>query len=157
MKRYRIYVDTSVIGGCCDTEFQKYSTGLLADFKSGMHSLLLSVITDAEIQDAPKEVKNVYLEFRRHCDEFINVTPEAMELADMYIKRGFLSKNYRNDALHISVATIAWADLLVSWNFKHIVRLEKIQGFNSVNIEMGYKQILIYSPMEVTRYGSKDS
>ncbi|KJU82817.1 hypothetical protein MBAV_004989, partial [Candidatus Magnetobacterium bavaricum] len=39
---------------------------------------------------------------------------------------------------------------------KHIVRLEKIQGFNSVNIDMGYKPILIYSPMEVTRYGSKD-
>ncbi|MBF0537804.1 MAG: PIN domain protein [Nitrospirae bacterium] len=128
---------------------------MLADFKFGIFSLLLSVITDAEIQDAPKEVKSIYLEFRRHCDEFIKITPEAIELADMYIKRGFLSKNYHNDALHISAATIAGADLLVSWNFKHIVHFEKIQGFNSVNMEMGYKPILIYSPMEVTRYGGK--
>ena len=43
--------------------------------------------------------------------------------------------------------------MLVSWNFKHIVHFEKIQKFNAVNIEMGYKQILIYSPREVTTYG----
>ncbi|MBI4379023.1 MAG: hypothetical protein HY578_08015 [Nitrospinae bacterium] len=60
-----------------------------------------------------------------------------------------------DDARHIAIAAVASADLLVSWNFKHIVHFEKIQRFNAVNIEMGYKPLLIYSPREVTRYGSE--
>ena len=54
--------------------------------------------------------------------------------------------------LHIAIATIAEADVLVSWNFQHIVRLDKIRQFNSVNIELGYKQLTIYSPREVASY-----
>ena len=64
--------------------------------------------------------------------------------------------NYRDDALHIALATIANVDLLVSWNFRHIVRYDKIRLFNSVNIESGYKPIQIYSPREVTSYGKED-
>lgn len=154
MKKPRIYVDTSVIGGCCDLEFQEWSLGLLADFKKGSLSLLLSELTDAEIQDAPDEVKEIYAEFREYANGILELTPEAIELADAYISHNILIQNFRNDARHIAIATIAGADLLVSWNFKHIVRFDKIQKFNAVNIEMGYKPILIYSPREVTTYGS---
>ena len=58
---------------------------------------------------------------------------------------------------HIALATIAEVDAIVSWNFKHIVHFEKIQKFNAVNIEMGYKPISIYSPREVTTHVSKSS
>lgn len=142
MKRTSIYVDTSVIGGCCDPEFQEWSYGLLKDFQSGTFSLFLSVLTDAEIQDAPDEVKDVYAEFRECANGILELTPEAINLAD---------------ARHIAIATLAGIDLLVSWNFKHIVRFDKIQRFNAVNIEMGYKPILIYSPREVTTYDSQSS
>ena len=57
MKKTRIYVDTSVIGGCCDPEFEKWSKGLLADFRIGIFSLVISRLTDAEIEDAPENVK----------------------------------------------------------------------------------------------------
>ena len=155
MKKIRIYVDTSVIGGCCDTEFQEWSQGLFADFKAGIYSLLLSDLIDAEIQDAPDDVKDIYAEFRACASEVIELTPEAIELADAYLRHSILSVNFRDDARHIAMATVAGADLLVSWNFKHIVHFEKIQHFNAVNIEMGYNQISIYSPREVTTYGSK--
>lgn len=153
MKRTRIYVDTSVIGGCCDPEFQEWSRGLLSDFQAGIFLLFLSELTDAEIQDAPDEVKDIYFEFRKYTDRILELTSEAVELADVYLNHGILTQNFRSDALHIAIATIAGADLLVSWNFKHIVHFEKIQRFNAVNIEMGYKPILIYSPREVTKYG----
>lgn len=58
--------------------------------------------------------------------------------------------------LHIALATIADVDVLVSWNFRHIVRLDKIRLFNAVNIEQGYKPISIYSPREVISYGQED-
>lgn len=153
MKKTRIYVDTSVIGGCCDPEFQDWSRGLLSDFQAGTFLLFLSELTDAEIQDAPEDVQNIYNEFRECTDRILELTSEAIELADAYLNHNILTQNFRNDARHIAIATIAGADLLVSWNFKHIVHFEKIQRFNAVNIEMGYKTILIYSPREVTIYG----
>jgi hypothetical protein len=157
MKRISIYVDTSVIGGCCDPQFQEYSQGLLGDFQNGTFSLFLSVLTDAEIQEAPDEVKEVYAEFRECANGILELTPEVIELADAYISRQILTQNFRDDARHIAIAVVAGIDLLVSWNFKHIVHFDKIQKFNAVNIEMGYKPILIYSPREVTTYGSESS
>ena len=78
-------------------------------------------------------------------------------MAEAYLKHRILTHNYRDDARHIAIATVAGADLVVSWNFKHIVHFEKIQKFNAVNIEMGYKPLSIYSPREVTTYVSKSS
>jgi hypothetical protein len=145
-------LDTSVIGGCCDPEFQEWSNGLLADVKEGKFSLFLSELSDAEVQDAPEEVRNIYLEFRNCANRILELSPEAIELADAYLNHAILTLNYRNDAQHIALATVAGADVLVSWNFKHVVHFEKIQKFNAVNIEMGYKPILIFSPREVTTY-----
>lgn len=152
MKKISVYVDTSVIGGCCDLEFQEWSNGLLMDFKAGNYKLILSELTSAEIQDAPTEVQNIYEEFIDCSDKIIELENEAVELADAYLKHKILSPNYRDDARHIAMATIAGADVVVSWNFKHIVHFNKIRMFNAVNIEMGYKPIMIFSPREVTAY-----
>jgi len=53
------------------------------------------------------------------------------------------------------LATVAEVDVLVSWNFQRIVRLDKIQQFNGINLELGYKPLAIYSPREVTTYEQK--
>lgn len=157
MKKRAIYVDTSVIGGCCDLEFQEWSNGMLKDFQAGTYQLLLSELIDAEIEDAPEEVKKAYLKFRQCTDKIISLSPESIELAEAYLKHRILTHNYRDDARHIAIATVEGADIVVSWNFKHIVHFEKIQKFNAVNIEMGYKPISIYSPREVTTHVSKSS
>ena len=152
MRKIRIYVDTSVIGGCCDPEFQEWSNGLLSDFRSGKFALPLSVLTDAEVEDAPDEVKDAYLQFREIALETFGLMDEAAELAEEYLRHKIVTKNYRDDARHIAIATVAEADILVSWNFKHIVHFEKIRKFNAVNLETGYRAISIYSPREVTTY-----
>lgn len=83
------------------------------------------------------------------------VTEQAIELADVYQRRQILTTKFYDDSLHIAVATVAEVDLLVSWNFKHIVHFNKIRLFNGVNLELGYKPIQIYSPREVTNYGEE--
>ena len=157
MKKTRIYADTSVIGGCCDPEFQYWSNGLLRDFQSGAFSLFLSVLTDAEIGDSPNDVKSIYSEFRAHADDILELTSEVVALADTYLEHDILTMNFRDDARHVALATVAGADLIVSWNFRHIVHFEKIQRFNAVNMQMGYKPVSIHSPREVTTHGREDS
>ena len=84
--------------------------------------------------------------------DILNVTGEAIALADAYQKQGVLTPKYYDDGLHIALATIAEVDVLVSWNFKHIVQFLKIRQFNAVNLALGYKTIQIFSPREVSTY-----
>jgi len=154
VKKTSIYVDTSVIGGCCDPEFQEWSNGLLGDFQAGKFLLFMSELTDAEIEDAPRAVREIYKIFRNCSKDILLLNPEVIELAAVYLSRGILTERYQDDVRQIAIATIAAVDLVVSWNFKHIVHFDKIQKFNAVNLEMGYKPIMIYSPREVTTYGS---
>jgi hypothetical protein len=150
MKKSRIYIDTSVIGGCFDEEFATWSNGLMVDFKAGLFRPILSDIVAAEVKDAPDRVREKFKELLAVEHDFIANSQEATELADGYQVRKILPPKYYADCLHIALATVAEADLLVSWNFKHIVRFEKIRLFNSVSLELGYKPLQIYSPREVT-------
>ena len=82
----------------------------------------------------------------------LQVTDESLSLFSEYQARGVLAERFRNDMLHIALATIADVDVLVSWNFRHIVRLDRIRLFNAVNLELCYKPLAIYSPREVVSY-----
>jgi hypothetical protein len=156
-KKTRIYVDTSVIGGCFDPEFELWSIGLFEDFKTGIFIPVVSEIVSAEIADAPREVISKFRELLNYNPEILELNDEVFELANTYINRHILSENFLDDARHIAFATVFEVDLLVSWNFKHIVHYDKIRMFNSINLEFNYKQISIYSPREVTKHGSEDN
>lgn len=151
-KKIRIYIDTSVIGGCIDEEFKEWSNRLMEEFKIGLHTPVVSGITIAEVSKAPQEVQNILLDLIEHNCEIISETEDSIELALRYIQSGILSVNFEDDARHIAVATINNVDMVVSWNFKHIVHFDKIRQFNSMNIREGYKPIEIYSPREVVSY-----
>lgn len=153
MKIQRIYVDTSVIGGCHDDEFSLWSNGLVRDFREGNYKPVLSEIVGAEIESAPQRVQQTYAEILAICQDFIEITPEVIRLSEVYQEHEILQVKFFADMRHVALATVSQADVLVSWNFKHIVHMEKIRLFNAVNLELGYKQILIYSPREVTSYG----
>jgi hypothetical protein len=153
MKLQRIYVDTSVIGGCFDQEFALWSEGLLRDFQEGNFKPVTSDVLAAEIEAAPEFVQEKYAELLALSPDILEVTEPALGLADLYQQRQVLTANFYGDGLHIALATIAEVDVLVSWNFKHIVHFDKIRLFNAVNLEQGYKPLQIYSPREVTTYG----
>ena len=152
MRNLRVYTDASVIGGCEDPEFSAASLGLWRMFTAGIHTLVLSVHTLRELQGAPESV-------RRHITEvpesFRLVVPDSQEafiLADAYLARGIVGPGSHADALHIALATTARVDVLVSWNFRHIVNLNRIRLFNAVNVEMGYGTLEIRTPAEVLVY-----
>jgi hypothetical protein len=156
VKKLRIYLDTSVIGGCFDPEFRVWSESLMEDFRQGRYTAVVSDVTAAEIAPAPSFVKSLHQELLSLPTEVIRVDEEAVSLVQGYIAHGVLGQRFINDMLHIALATIADVDVLVSWNFKHIVRLDKIRLFNAVNIEQGYKPLTIYSPREVISYAPED-
>lgn len=156
MKIQRVYVDTSVIGGCFDEEFAPWSNGLMEDFRLGHFDAVTSEVVAAEVEPAPGHVKSKYEELKSFGLEVVEITSEVVELADNYQRRQILSPGYREDGLHIALATLHEVDILTSWNFKHIVHFENIRKFNAVNQEFGYKTIEIRTPREVTNYGSEE-
>ncbi|MDD2714484.1 MAG: hypothetical protein PHW04_01185 [Candidatus Wallbacteria bacterium] len=153
MKKLRIYVDTSVVGGCCDQEFAEWSNGLLRDFEKDHFQMVLSDVVASEIEKAPLEVIEMFSCFLKCSPERIELTPEVLALSEAYIQKKVLTAKFSADALHIALATVAEVDALVSWNFKHIVHMDKIRLFNAVNLLLGYKNLQIFSPREVTRHG----
>ncbi|MGH8056970.1 MAG: hypothetical protein ACREOH_06985 [Candidatus Entotheonellia bacterium] len=152
MRIQRIYVDTSVIGGCHDPEFSPWSNGLMQDFRDGRYRPVISAVVATEIEGAPTIVQDTYAELLTLNAEIVEVTGEALALADAYQRRGILPARSSADALHIALATMAEVDVLVSWNFRDVVHFDKIRLFNAVNLELGYKMLQIFSPREVTSY-----
>lgn len=152
MKISRIYLDTSVIGGCHDTEFATWSNGLMKDFRLKNYLPVLSQLTLDEISKAPQPVQKSLTVLMDYEPEILEISEEALQLSEKYLERKILTPKFRDDALHIALASLANVDVLVSWNFRHIVHYDKIRLFNAVNIENGLKSIDIYSPREVTNY-----
>ncbi len=149
MKTLRIYIDTSVIGGCLDHTFSKESEMLFQMAERGEIELLISDLFLAELQRAPKEVKERFNVLPEKILETVNSSPESELLRDHYINDQIVSVKSINDAHHVAIATVSKADVIVSWNFQHIVHLSKIRRFNAVNIREGYQSIEIRSPREV--------
>lgn len=152
MKPLRIYIDTSVPGGCFDVEFAVWSNALARDFRGGRLIPVLSDVTAAEVVDAPPAVRDLHQEMLLLAGRVLHVTPEVVALVARYEAKKILPARFAADMTHIALATLAEVDALVSWNFKHIVRLEKIRLFNAVNVESGYQALSIRSPREVATY-----
>lgn len=150
--KQRIYIDTSVFGGHFDEEFKKHTIPLFDRIKSGEFVILYSTVTQDELENAPEKVKELVKSLRADLTEFIETTAEAIDLANEYVTEKVVGQTSYADCLHIALATINRADFLVSWNFKHIVNIERIRGYNAINIKSGYKQLEIRSPREFEKY-----
>ena len=147
--KQRVYIDTSVIGGYYDDEFKEHSRALFQEFISGKKIAILSDITLAELKRAPKRIQKLVDKLPEKSVENVDMTKEADDLSEMYVTEGIVSKNDFVDAQHIALATTINADVLVSWNFRQIVNLERIRRYNSVNLKMGYHTLEIRTPREV--------
>jgi len=150
----RIYTDTSVIGGYFDSEFEAASQALFRHFSAGKATLVISDITLLELAPAPERIRQLVDAVPSEYVEEVRLTSEAEELADSYISSGVIGASSRADAEHIATATIHRVTVLVSWNLKHIVNLERIHGYNSVNLRLGYPMIEIRTPIEVIEHES---
>ena len=149
MRKIRVYVDTSVFGGTQDEEFAESSLRFFDRARKGEFVILLSAHTVDELAPAPDEVLQVLRDLPQHCVETVSASAETEALAGAYIQAGALGKASRMDALHVAAATVADADLILSWNFKHIVHFDKIMGYEGINLTKGYRSPRIHSPWEL--------
>ena len=147
--RARTYVDTSVIGGCEDDEWREHSNRLMEAFACGDRIMVISDVTLDELSTAPAAVRGHLSRVPAANLEAVKLGREAIDLAEDYISTGVVVPRLRPDAQHIAIATVARVDVLVSWNFRHIVNLERIHGYNSLNLRRGYPLLEIRTPREV--------
>ncbi len=145
----RAYADTTVFGGIVDVEFEAASRAFFEEVKSGKFALVVTAPLDEEIATAPLEVQALYAQMKTYA-ETVDITAEAQALRKAYLDAGILAAKSAADALHVAVATVNDCELIVSWNFRHIVRFSKIQRFNAINALYGYNSVAIHSPPEVT-------
>ncbi|MBI5323731.1 MAG: hypothetical protein HZB41_00340 [Ignavibacteriae bacterium] len=149
MMKPRIYIDTSVIGGCLDDEFANESNRFFEIVEKNLVNILISPVFIDELEGAPQKVKDILSKIDKKSIEYLELTDEAIDLRNLYIKNGILTEKWIDDATHVALATVNRAEAIVSWNFKHIVRLDKIKMFNQVNLFNGYEILTIISPKEV--------
>jgi len=143
-----LYLDTSVIGGYFDTEWMKGTRELWRLMELGLCQFVTSSVTVDEITLAREHVRDL---FALHFDTsaILPLTDDARALADIYIRHGVLPQNCLNDARQVAVCTLAGINLLVSWNFKHLVNPERKKGFHAINMLQGQPHVSIVTPWEV--------
>lgn len=146
--RQRIYIDTSVIGGYYDEEFETHTKSFFDRIINKDFEIYFSEVNETELILAPQEVKEVIKLIPKKCFVYLELSGDAKQLAEAYINEKALGKSSLNDAYHIALASVNRLDCLVSWNFKHIVNYDKIKLFNSINLKLGYPLIDIRTPLE---------
>ena len=150
--KQRIYLDTSVIGGAFDEEFNETTNLLFEMVEKKRFTLVISSLTLSELDLAPTYIKDFFNKIERSSIELISSSAESELLANCYISEKVVGQTSFEDCHHIAIATISKVDILVSWNFKHIVNVFRIRGYNSVNLKLGYSQIEIRSPKDIIEY-----
>jgi predicted nucleic acid-binding protein len=145
----KLYFDTSVFGGVYDEEFVEISTLLFEKVRLGQIICVYSDLSEIELQKAPQKVRDYFSSLPKEYLQFVEVTEEAYELAQKYLDEKVVGQTSADDCRHIATATLNKVDILVSWNFKHIVNVFRIRGYNSINLRCGYTQLDIRSPKEI--------
>jgi len=153
MKRQRIYIDTSIVGGFFDKEFEKETKMLFERLENKEVVFVISDVLTGELENAPERVGALLDNYNKNCFEKVPLTDEARELADKYIAENVVGKTSYDDCCHIALATIHKVDILASWNFKHIVNLARIKGYNAVNLKNGHITLEIRNPKDLVDYG----
>lgn len=147
--KQRVYVDTCVIGGCEDQRFRRCSLRMFEEFRRELRIAVVSDLTRRELEGAPDSVKMILESLPDYAIENVFLSDEAEALARRYVDEGVVGSANIADAQHIAIASVERVDLLVSWNFRDIVNLERIHAFNAMNLKLGYPMLEIRSPREV--------
>lgn len=152
MKKQRLYLDTSIFGGLFDKEFEEFTKPLFERIRNTEFEIIYSNITENELRFAPEKIKTIVNSLPKKSMYYVKSDIETVNLAKKYIEEKVVGITSYVDCLHIALATIHNANILVSWNFKHIVNVVRIIGYNAVNLAEGYKPIDIRSPRELINY-----
>lgn len=149
MPPLRVYVDSSVFGGYFEPEFAEGTRRFFELVRNGRITVLVSDFVIDELKDAPDRVQALLTVLPAGSRARVEMTLEAVRLRDRYLDARILGRSSAVDATHVALATVIRADAIVSWNFRHIVNLDKMRKFNQVNVAEGFGPLTIVSPNEV--------
>ncbi len=160
MKKTKLYLDTSVPSFLFadDSPEKREATRLFWDvLKLGIYDVVISDILLTEISRCEKPLaQNLEDKLTELVLEIVSVNEDVYLLARKYIDEGITPQIYQDDALHIALATFNEADALISWNFKHMVKLKTIRGVNGVNRMLGFKELEILTPQSLIQEGNNE-
>lgn len=155
MKKLRLYLETSIISAVIDErepEKKELTLRLLDEIKKEEYELFISELVTVEIDKSSQQTALKLRDILKKLQpEELTITDEIKVLADKYIAEKIIPLKYVNDALHIAAASVNELDVIISWNFEHIVKLKTKREVMGINVFMGYKEIDIYSPLEVVK------
>ena len=152
----KLFIETTVFNFYLEGkqgQKQKDAIRLFNEIAKGRYKAYTSEEVFRELEAAPTEKSGQMLNlYEQYIQETLATTPEADLLADMYISKGIIPEKYREDALHIAIATVSNLDFVISFNHGHIVKTKTMIGTGLANLRQGYKQIGLGTPTEVLEY-----
>lgn len=150
MRKLRIYLDTSVISHLQvdDVPEKMASTLKLWDeIKQDQYDVYISGLVIAEIDECPESKRAALYEYLKEITfETATLNDEIVSLANRYIEAGIVPSRCKDDAVHLATASVNDCNVVVSWNFKHMVKIKTILGVNGINKQYRYGEIEILPP-----------
>ena len=150
MRKLKIYLDTSVIShmDVTDrTDWMSDTRKLWEDIKSGKFDVYVSETLIEEIGRCKPEKLAV---LTKHLNEIeysvIKGGSEIAEIVEKIIEMGILKPKSLDDCVHIATAVVGGCDVIVSWNFKHMVNIKTIKGVRAITNLGNYGNIDIVAP-----------
>jgi len=160
MKKLKIYLDTSVISHLDApdrSDWQEDTRKLWKSIEAGEYVAYLSPVGIGEVMDCSEPKRSVLLEYLSAIQYTeLQKTDEVLELAARYLDAGILRQKSYDDCQHIAYACVYNCDMIISWNFKHLVNVKTITGVKSVNALAGYREMPIYTPTILISGGADD-
>ena len=154
MVKLKCYLDTSVLGAVCDPgpEERLVATRRLLDgLVDGLWEGYISTLVLEEVDRAPRSVREkISAELRRIPLPVLEESSESLALAQAYVLSGAIPADYEDDARHVAIATINDIRVIISWNFRHMVNVDRKRKINSVNLREGLPLLDLVSPWEIS-------
>ena len=157
MKKLKIYLDTSVISHLqADDVPEKMAitNDLWKQIQTGRYKTCISEMVLQELSNCYEHKRQYLLEKVADIDfDFYEISDEVKEMAQKYIQAGAFTDKHLEDAIHVACASVNTCNAVVSWNFKHIVKLTAMLLVNGVNRQEGYMELEIISPEVIVEEG----
>jgi predicted nucleic acid-binding protein len=153
MKQNKIYLDTSVLNFFYEKNDLEKANSTKELFREINKNKFLAFISDLvlrEVKEAHASKKQKLLSLiKTYQLARLETTLECMTLTETYLEKNIFPSKYRDDALHIAIASVYDIDVVISWNLEHMVKLKTRREVRAINILEGYKEIEICTPLEV--------
>lgn len=153
MKRLKLYIDTSVLNFLLiteDIEKTEITRELFDLIDKKEYDVFISDVVIEEMDRAPEPKRTQLVNIVNRYDfTLLEANFESDDLTQKYIQEGIIPERFINDARHIAIAVVNNMDVLVSWNFQHIVKLKTRHCVNGISKILGYKEIDICPPQEM--------